>query len=360
MIEMHNRGHYILAVSNYPGERALTEKIPFQVATLKHKVTLVPSLFTFLLNPILTVKFIKQLKPHIGFIETLSILNFTRVYNIKDFDLIHAHFVSNAALKGYLIAKFFKIPFSVTGHHSDIIFNPLPELKEIINESSLFITISNYNKKYLIDKYTIDPNKIIVNYCGILTDQYDRKNLDYPVQFTVISVTGLRPIKGVQDLIEACKILTEEKIPYQCQIIGGGPDQQQIEELIGKYNLTEHVHLLGKIHPDQIKDYLLKSSVFVLPSLSEGIPVAVMEAMAMELPVIATDITGLPEIIENGINGYLVPPKDPQALANKIMELYNDPKKRIALGKAAHQTIVEKFNLKKNVARFEKLITDRI
>ena len=357
MIEMHNRGHYILAVSNYPGERELTEEIPFQVATLKHKVTVIPSLITFLINPIQTVKFIKQIKPHTGIIEALSLLNFTRKYNLKDFDLIHSHFVSNAALKGYLIANFFKIPFSVTGHHSDIIFNPLPELKEIINESSLFITISNYNKKYLIDKYTIDPNKIIVNYCGIFTDQYDRKKTDYPVQFILVSVTGLRPVKGVKYLIEACKILIEEKIPYQCQIIGGGPDQQRIKELIDKYNLSKYVHLLGKIHPDHIKDYLLKSSVFILPSLSEGIPIAIMEAMAMELPVIATNITGLPEIIDDGVNGYLVPPQDPKALADKIMDLYKNPEKRTVFGKAARRKIEAKFNLKKNVARFEELLS---
>jgi len=360
MIEMHNRGHHILAVSNYPGERELTEEIPFQVATLKHKVAVIPSLITFLINPIQTVIFIKQIKPHIGIIEALSLLNFTRKYKLKDFDLIHSHFVSNAALKGYLVAKFLKIPFSVTSHHSDIIFNPLPELKEIIIESSLFITISNYNKNFLVDKYSVDPGKIIVNFCGIYINQYARKNIEYPVQFTIISVTGLRPVKGVQYLIEACKILSEEKIQYQCQIIGGGPDQKCIQEIIDEQKLSENIHLLGKIHPDYIKDYLLKSSVFVLPSLSEGIPVAVMEAMAMELPVVATNITGLPEIIEDDVNGYLVPPKEPRALAEKIIDLYNNPEKRIALGKAAQRTIEQKFNLQKNVARFEELITRQV
>jgi glycosyltransferase involved in cell wall biosynthesis len=81
-----------------------------------------------------------------------------------------------------------------------------------------------------------------------------------------------------------------------------------------------------------------------------------MEAMAMELPVIATNITGLPEIIDDGINGFLVPPRDPQALADKIVDLYNSQSKRTTFGKAARQTIEEKFNLKKNVARFEELL----
>lgn len=111
-------------------------------------------------------------------------------------------------------------------------------------------------------------------------------------------------------------------------------------------------------HKDIIELYRT-ADIFVLPSLSEGIPVAIMEAMAMQLPVISTRITGIPEIVEDMVNGFLVNPKDPEALAKKIEYLIHHPYLREDMGKKGRKIIEEKFNLDKNVRVLEKWFKER-
>lgn len=356
MLELWRRGHTIMVVSNYPGVRELIESVPFQIVYLKHRFSLLATLVTLLTQPIRLLKFLRLARPYLGFVEALCLFDCARQHRLHTYDRIHTHFISNAALKGYLLGKFFDIPFSATSHGTDILIKPIPELKDLIANATLFFTISEYNKQYLISNYGVSPVKVIVNYCGVDLELFNPFQKTTPEIFTLISVSGLRPVKGIPYLIETCRILTKNNLAFRCLVIGDGPDRPAIEALIRQYNLSSQVFLLGAVAPEQIKDYLQDASVFVLPSLSEGIPVAVMEAMAMQLPVIATNITGLPEIITDGVNGYLVPPKDPQAMAERIIELYHNPEKCAQFGKAARQTVEEKFNLKKNVTRFEKLL----
>ena len=357
MLEMSRRGHHINVVAVWGGEKDKISKLPFKVYYLENKICVLKNI---LLLTQLRKKYIQHLlllKKYLGLQDSLKFLSSYRTLLQMNIDRIHTHFASNAALKGYLCSKFLGVPFSCTGHGSELLLYPEPYLKELILNAHPFITISNYNQKLLSQRYQIPSDTIKVNYCGVNPDYFKRSGLPYPDEFTIVSVTALREIKGIRYLIKACKILISQIKDYHCIIIGSGEEYEDLMKLVTDYQLENVVRLVGAIKSDAIRDYLLKASVFVLPSLSEGIPVAVMEAMSMELPVIATNITGLPEIIDDGVNGYLVPPQDPKALADKIMDLYKNPEKRTVFGKAARRKIEAKFNLKKNVARFEELLS---
>jgi len=357
MLEMTRRGHTVTVIAVWGGEKSKINDLPFTVIYLKNKIRIFSITYLLLIHPVKIINHFSVLKKYLGFQDALKYLSSYSAILKNKIDRIHAHFANNAALKANLLSKFINVQFSCTGHGSELLLYPEPYLKELITYAKPFITISNYNKKRLTEKYNLSSDQIVVNYCGIDTDYFKKpekgKKSD---NFSILSVTALKKVKGVTYLIEACRLLKDQHIPFKCNIIGGGSEYETLFHLIQESGIEDCTMLLGVKTQSEIWEYLSASDIFVLPSISEGIPVAVMEAMAMELPVIASNITGLPEIIEDGINGYLVPPKNPQALAEKIIDLYNNPKEIIAFGKAARKTIEEKFNLKTNVSTFERLL----
>ncbi|MBL7074896.1 glycosyltransferase family 4 protein [candidate division KSB1 bacterium] len=356
MIEMSRRGHQITVISVWGGERNLIKSAPFKIIYLKQTIRLFNLLSLFLKYWFKSLQHLFFLRKYLGIREAINFFSNYPDLGVKSADRIHCHFASNAALRGYLISKFFNIPFSCTGHHSELIRYPEPYLEELILQAKPFITISNYKKKVLMRKFSLSEDKIEVNYCGVDTEYFNRKGVPYPKDFNIISVTALRHVKGVKYLIEACSILKNKNIPCSCLIIGGGKDFEILNKYILDLNLHNCVKLLGPIHPEKIRDYLLQVSVFVLPSLSEGIPISLMEAMAMELPVIATNITGIPELIDDGKNGILVEPKDSITLAQVIERLIKNPDLCKKLGRLARAKIEKDFNLKRNVKVLEELL----
>lgn len=163
----------------------------------------------------------------------------------------------------------------------------------------------------------------------------------------------MRPEKGVRYLVEACRILKDKGLNFRCTIVGGGRDFDNIKKLIAALGLEDVVSLTGALFHRDIIELYKTTDIFVLPSLSEGIPVVIMEAMAMKLPVVSTNITGIPEIVGDGENGFLAEPKDPVALSEKIEYLINHPEKREDVGTKGRKTVEEKFNLDRNVRVLE-------
>lgn len=358
IMEMSRRGHSITVIAVWGGEKSKINDLPFNVIYLTNKIRVFSITYLLLKHPVKTISHFSILKKYLGFQDALKFLSYYHIILKKKIDRVHAHFANNAALKGYLFSKFTNVPFSCTGHGSELLLYPEPYLKELITNAKPFITISNYNKKLLTEKYNLSSDQIVLNYCGIDTNYFKRQeNIEKPGSFSIISVTALKKVKGVTYLIEACRLLKEQHISFKCGIIGGGSEYNSLFNLIQESGIEDCTTLLGVKTQSEIWEYLSNSDIFVLPSISEGIPVTVMEAMAMELPVIASNITGLPEIIEDGINGYLVPPENPQALAVKMIDLYQNPNLREKFGMAGRKTVKEKFNLTKNTDNFIKLIT---
>jgi glycosyltransferase involved in cell wall biosynthesis len=149
------------------------------------------------------------------------------------------------------------------------------------------------------------------------------KSKDY--EKVILFIGRLHPVKGVRYLIQAINILSAEgMVGVKLVIVGEGEERRSLEDYVKQLHLKEQVIFVGKIPNKKVPDYMAIADVFVLPSLSEGLPLVILEAMASGLPIIATRIGGLPEIIENGNNGFLVQPKNPKEIAEKLkLLLYN-------------------------------------
>ena len=142
--------------------------------------------------------------------------------------------------------------------------------------------------------------------------------------------------------------------------MGDGPDREGLERAIAAANLGRHVVLEGSANQDRIRDYYRQADIFVLASFAEGIPVVLMEAMAMEIPCVSTFVAGIPELIRNDIDGILVPPSDDRALASAIKRLIDDSALRRRLGVAARRRVMDKYNLDRNIEVLAQIFTDRI
>jgi len=143
----------------------------------------------------------------------------------------------------------------------------------------------------------------------------------------LLFVGRLKPIKGVEYLIKAMGLIQREG-NMRLMIVGEGDERQELEKLIAKLKLTANISFQGHVPHHAIPQYMAAADMFILPSLSEGFPVTFLEAMASGLPIIATKVRGMPEIIIEGENGFLVPPQDPGKLAEKILLLLNNSELR--------------------------------
>jgi glycosyltransferase involved in cell wall biosynthesis len=144
------------------------------------------------------------------------------------------------------------------------------------------------------------------------------------------------------------------------RLVGDGPDRQDLEGAIAKRGLEGHVTLEGNCNQERVLAFYRKADLFALASFAEGIPVVLMEAMAMEIPCVATWITGIPELIRHGIDGWLVPPADEEQLADAIAKLMDNPELRGKLGRSARVRVQEKYDLQRNIERLAEIYRRRL
>ncbi len=276
---------------------------------------------------------------------------------------VHAHWATHPALAAYVVHLLTGLPYSITAHAHDI-YVERPMLDEKIRAASFVVTISDYNRRLLESWYgSLAAAKTHVIHCGIDTTVFQpRPKRPRAEVFTIVCVATLRDYKGHPYLIEACAHLKAQQIPFRCLLIGDGEERAAIEALIARHGLEQDVILLGQQPRHQVSAILRSADVMVLPSVrtasgkQEGIPVALMEALASELPVVATAISGIPELIEDGQTGLLVPERDAQALAQALRRLYEQPELGCRLGAAGRAKVLRDFDLRKNATALYELL----
>jgi glycosyltransferase involved in cell wall biosynthesis len=182
----------------------------------------------------------------------------------------------------------------------------------------------------------------------------------------VVSIGRLDPIKGFTYLIEACRMLTERGMSFSCEIIGEGPLRAQLERQIRSGGLSARVRLLGALSQTQVREALSRSEVFVLPSVQtedgnqDGLPVALMEAMALGLPVISTSVSGIPELVCDGESGLLIPPKDARALAEAMTRLLADAALRERLSREGRARARARHDVAASAARMQEVFFSEV
>lgn len=275
---------------------------------------------------------------------------------------LHAHFATHPALVAYVVHRLTGIPYSFTVHADDI-YTEQVMLEAKIRNANFVVAISDYNRRFLQNLYgaAVD-SKVLVNHCGVDVSVFEpRAQMPPHDTFVMICVARLEEKKGHRFLLDACAKLRDRGIAFLCQFIGEGELREEIEAQIAQLGLQKHVQLLGRQPRSKVKELLAGSDVMVLPSITtsdsrqEGIPVALMEAMATELPVISTTISGIPELIDHGQSGLLVPAQNVEALANAMLFLATNPAVRRQLGIAGRKKVIDEFDLQKNTQALAQL-----
>ena len=245
------------------------------------------------------------------------------------FDLCHAFFGFPAGLLAYHFSK--KVPYIVSVRGSDVpgynarftadyvFLRPL--LKRIYQNSRQVVANSHGLKTLFENQFPGIPAMLIPN--GVDTDMFSPGGEQFKDDFSIVTVARLIPRKGIDILLHACLVIEKWQIPFQCHIVGHGPEETNLKNLTSELNLTSKVHFHGRMDKIQISRLLPKCNVFVLPSYAEGMSNAALEAMACGLPLILTETGGSMELI-NG-NGEIVPSGNVMALANSINNLFFHP-----------------------------------
>ncbi|HRX78379.1 MAG TPA: glycosyltransferase family 4 protein [Pirellulaceae bacterium] len=262
---------------------------------------------------------------------------------------IHTHFSSTVAA---ICQRVFGFSISMTIHgpaeFGDIIgFN----LREKVSASKFVVTISNFGKSQVM--YGSNPSdwgKIEVCRLGVDTSRFvprpHRATSDF---VNLITVGRLDPVKAQRVLIEAAEQLANSGRRFHLKIVGPGPDHDALADLIRSRNLQAYVSLAGAVNQDELMRLYEVTDIFVLASFAEGVPVVLMEAMAREIPCVATWVNGVPELIENGTSGYLVPPSNAAGIAAGIAALIDDEQLRARIGAAGRKRVLQDYDLVRNV-----------
>jgi colanic acid/amylovoran biosynthesis glycosyltransferase len=283
---------------------------------------------------------------------------------------VHAHFATHPTTMALIVASLSDITFSFTVHAHDIQVDR-SLLRWKLRETKFVRSISAHNKHFLEELYPAETGgKIVVVHVGIEPEKYE----DNARRFTatasgtpkILCVAAHRPYKGLPVLIEACRILRDQGVSFRCDVLGTGPMTAELERMIDDRGVRDVIGLLGARPEHVVAEMMGESTLFVLPSIiaadgqMEGIPVALMEAMASGRAVVSTSISGIPELVDDGVSGLLVPPADPAALAAAMRTLLEDRERARAMGLRGQQKVRAEFTLPDCVAQLRARLASEV
>lgn len=273
-----------------------------------------------------------------------------------DPQLLHAHWATYPSTVAMTLAQALGKPFGFTAHAHDIFVDD-HLLKDKLERADLPLTISRYNVDWLATEVTpVARERLRVVHCGVdlAATPYVREARS---DVLVLGVGRLDPIKGFDRLIEALAVLQRRGVAFGCRLIGEGPQRAELEAAIARHGLGQHVELAGARGQAEVQASLREAAIFALPCVvaedgnRDGIPVALMEAMAAGAPVVTTRVSGLPELVDDGVEGVLVGERDVQALADALARLLGDAALRARLAEAARRKIEREFDARSEALR---------
>jgi glycosyltransferase involved in cell wall biosynthesis len=280
---------------------------------------------------------------------------------------LHVHWASYPATVAYVIHMISGLPFSISAHAYDIylIARMLPAK---IAAARFLVTCARTNANFLRRMANAElshevDDKVVVNYHGVDITRFAPPNGErtHAGPLRIVSCGQLEPYKGMHTLIDAIAQLRDEGFEVECRIVGEGPKRRQLEAQIEQLKLTDRVQLLGRRAHREVAELLHDADVFALASELGGrrrdvIANVIVEAMAVGLPVVATNIPGADELVEDGISGYLVRPNRAESVAEGLRKLAQNPSERRRLGEAARRRVLQDFDSNKNVRQLAALL----
>jgi colanic acid/amylovoran biosynthesis glycosyltransferase len=285
------------------------------------------------------------------FVEAAMVGEWMRTRGLRH---LHVHFATPAATVGLIVTRLFGFTMSITVHGPDEFYDvPGYLLKKKIEAALFLCVIGTFARSQLMKLSDSSAwHKLHLAPLGVDPDLFTpRPFRANPDIFEIICVGRLVPAKGQHILLAAIEQLRSQGRAVRLRLVGDGPDRPSLELAARRRRIENEVIFEGAVNQDRIRDLYRGAEVFALASFAEGIPVVLMEAMAMEIPCVSTYIAGIPELIRDSIDGLLVGPSDELALAGAIAHLMDDDRLRRKLGQAGRLRVIEKYNLRKNVAK---------
>lgn len=266
---------------------------------------------------------------------------------------VHCHFATHPALAGFIVHRLTGIPFSFTAHGSDLHVDRTM-LRPKVAEASFVAAISRYNRDLILEECgQAYADRVEVVHCGVDTSIFRPAGpREGGGPFRILCVGTLHEVKGQEYLVDACALLAAEGVDFICRLVGDGPSRRALEERIAARGLTDRVVLAGALPRDRVAHLLHEADVLAAPSVPtdsgkrEGIPVVLMEALGSGVPAVASDLSGIPELVIDGETGLLVPPRDAAALADALTRLASDPVLRERLGVQGREKVLAEFDLR--------------
>ncbi|SRR6266404_1367711 len=261
---------------------------------------------------------------------------------------IHAHWAVGAATCAMVVSRLIDVPFTFTAHAYDIWLDRLL-LPEKLRAAETIVTCTDYNRRHLIDAYGTPAEKVRVVYHGLDLERFQRRTRPANATPVILSIGRLVEQKGYEDLLHVCADLVRRGQTFTCEIIGDGPLRARLERLVAELGLQTVVRLPGRLVGDGVLDCYTRADVFALFCVEardgdrDGIPNTMIEAMAMELPVVSTRYSGVPELVVDGTTGVLAECGDRRALADALLRLLTRPELRATMGNAGRQRVIRDF-----------------
>jgi N-acetyl-alpha-D-glucosaminyl L-malate synthase BshA len=291
----------------------------------------------------------------------------TKMYEVAEeahLDLLHVHYAIPHSVSAMLAQQMTaprKLPFITTLHGTDITLvgsdrSYLPITRYSIEKSDGVTSISAYLRDLTYREFDVKRSiEVVPNFvnCDLYTrcdDMAARRKWAKDDEPILMHLSNFRPVKRVTDVVEIFA-LVREKMPAKLVMMGDGPDRGAAEYLVRTKRLRKDVFFLGK--QDQVQQKLGLADLFLLPSETESFGLAALEAMACEVPVIATDVGGLPEVVTHGVDGYLIPPRDVAAGAKYALDILQSPDRGRAMGKLARKNAKARYCANDVIPQYE-------
>ena len=293
------------------------------------------------------------------FVEALLLGEWLRTHNHRH---LHIHFCGPVATVGLIASRAWKIPYSLTVHGPDEFFDVEKfYLREKIENAKFILCISNFCRSQLMRCVTPEYwEKMHVVPLGVDPGKFSSDPLRASSQdrVEIVCVGRLVPAKGQLILLQAAARLAATGHNLRVRLIGDGPDRKHLEAFAAEASFE--VLFEGAKSHEAVRTFLEHADIFALASFAEGVPVALMEAMAMQVPCVSTRIAGIPELIRDGLDGLLVPASSPEALSEALARLIEDPKLRRSLGLSGAERVKQNYNLDVNIRELSRVLIENI
>jgi len=316
------------------------------------------------------LKLISRSFPHpVQFVKMLytllSTMRFAYRFRNLPIGLVRAHFLHTEALAARFMHKLSGIPYSVTTYTVFVHF-PKTVIQDILHHAAFLVADTIQVREYL-ESLGAESNRIHVVYNSVSIEEFPPSvRVKTAGSQIILAVGRLDPKKGFDVLLSACSVLSKRGVEFRCVIVGDGAERDRLSAMRRHLGLEGYVEMVGALSFSGVKPWYYKAALLAMPSVvtsegqTDGLPTVVIEAMASGLPIVGTKTGAIPEAVRQGMNGFVVPPNDPESLADSIQLLLEREDLRTEFGRQSRRIAEAEFDLKHKAQSLSHLMRSHL